>query len=413
MDCDAIIVGAGFAGAAAAVALAQSGKTSIILEARDRVGGRALSRAFPGGPMVEFGGAWITPWQSRIRTHAEAHGVALRPTHPVSEHRFHDGRSLRAGLPCAKDEMPAYRRTMEQIRADTEAYEAGDKSKGPITLSAYLEWIEASPEARMQIMAWWTISGNGDPAVISAAEFLSSCGYGGGSPEGMLGALRHTLDPGAAILVERMIEASGTKLRLNAPVQSLSQTATGVTVNGISARHAIVCVPLNVLSAIAFTPPLPKRQAEAAAIGHGGIALKLWIRARGVKPGTLATGGEGHLKWMFAERETGDGTTLIVAFGLAAAAFDPCDRDTVASELKRFFPEADYVTHDFHDWLRDPWAKGTWVATPANAPWIADHATWSAHGRVQFATSDFSPQNPGWFEAAIVAGEAAATNLLE
>ena len=67
-----------------------------------------------------------------------------------------------------------------------------------VSLDAYLDRIDASPEARNHVIAWWTISGNGDPAVISAAEFLSSCAYGGGRPEGMIDAQQHTLAPGAA-----------------------------------------------------------------------------------------------------------------------------------------------------------------------------------------------------------------------
>ena len=62
------------------------GRKAIILEARDRVGGRAFSRPFgTDGEVLEFGGSWITPWQERIRHYARLTGIELRPTHPIIE----------------------------------------------------------------------------------------------------------------------------------------------------------------------------------------------------------------------------------------------------------------------------------------------------------------------------------------
>ena len=79
---------------------------------------------------------------------------------------------------------------MQRIGIDAMRYKAGEttdadgKPMTTVSLNAYLDRIDASPEARSHVLAWWTISGNGDPAVISAAEFLSSCAYGGGAPGG-------------------------------------------------------------------------------------------------------------------------------------------------------------------------------------------------------------------------------------
>jgi monoamine oxidase len=63
---DVIVVGAGLAGAAAALKLAQAGKHVSVIEARDRCGGRGFAKSYAGeGPRLEFGGAWITPWHNR------------------------------------------------------------------------------------------------------------------------------------------------------------------------------------------------------------------------------------------------------------------------------------------------------------------------------------------------------------
>jgi monoamine oxidase len=414
---DVVIVGAGFAGAAAAVELARWKFRTVIVEARDRAGGRAFTREFTaGGEMLEYGGSWITPWHERIRHHAAQNQIELRPTHAIAEHRMHDGLALRSGQPCAPPAEAVYARTMERIRADATAYQAGDRSMVGVSFNAYLDGIHASPEARVQAHAWWTISGNGDPDRISAAEFLASCAYGGGLPDGMMTALRHTLTPGASVLVERMIARSGTELRLGMAVERIEQSDGGVRVTTsqgeqIDAGSAIVCVPLNALQTIEFVPPLRSRQRLAIQTGHGGVAIKLWIAAKNANVGTLATGGGSGVQWMFAERAAKDGVTFLVAFSLADGSFEPRSRHDVAEALHRFFPEAELVAWDWHDWIEDPWARGTWVATPADMPWIADNSEWLPQGRVFFASSDFSHDSPGWFEAAIVSGETAAQGV--
>jgi monoamine oxidase len=424
VDCDIAIIGAGLAGAAAANIVTGHGKSAIILEARDRVGGRGYTRPFKaGGDLLEFGGAWITPWHDRIRHYADQTGILLRPRAKVDAHFWHDGTTLRDGEPSSEEARSEFDRAMARIGFDAKRYKAGEmtdldgKPMTTVSLNTYLDRIDAGPEARSHVHAWWTISGNGDPAVISAAEFLSSCAYGGGRPEGMIDKLQHTIVPGAAVLAERMIANSGAELRLGSPVIAIDQSAdeTVVTLaNGrkVHARAAIVCLPINALKAIAFTPELSKPKSAAITRGHGGKAIKVWIKARGVPVGRLATGGDDGLSWMFCERTAEDGTTLIVSFGLADTGFNPDDRHAVAGALQRFFPDAELVAWDWHDWVADPYARGTWVALPADALEMADPGNWQPEGRLAFATSDIAPDQAGWFEGAIIAGETAAQTLL-
>src|SRR5262245_45108351 len=99
--CDVAIVGAGLAGAMAAAELRARGLSVIIFEARDRIGGRGFFRKFDGqrpsggresDEELDYGGSWITPWQSTIRGLCARHGIELRPRHPVTSRRwFRDG----------------------------------------------------------------------------------------------------------------------------------------------------------------------------------------------------------------------------------------------------------------------------------------------------------------------------------
>jgi monoamine oxidase len=412
-DCDVVIIGAGLAGAAASSIVSGHGFSAIILEARDRAGGRGFTREFKDSEdLLEFGGGWVAPWHGRIRHYAEKTGITLRPTHPVTEQRWHDGKALRQGPPDAHPALAA-------IKEHALLYKAGKPFpwQKPLTLGAYLDLIGANAEVRAYVLAWWTISGNGDPDIVAAGEFLSSCAYGNGSPESMMSALRHTLVPGAGMLAERMISSAQARLVLAAQVATVDQSRDRVIVDCVDGRMiegsaAICALPLNALRTLNFGPPLATEKREAITLGHGGQSLKLWLKVKGVTPGILASGGPGGLRWLFSERMSADGATLVVGFALTDGTLNPGDRDSVAASLARLFPEAELIAWDWHDWVSDPFARGTWVGLPADATWIGDPEMWSREGRLAFATSDFADHAAGWFEGAICSGEAAARAVL-
>jgi monoamine oxidase len=416
---DVLVVGAGFAGAAAASALQTAGLRTVVLEARNRAGGRAHTRPFVSSTdVLEFGGSWIAPSHHRIRHYAEKCGFLLRPTAAVAARRWHDGNTLRDDAPAGAAELKDYELGRKQIIQDAQRYgktPAADLVK--LSMSAYLHRINAGRALRSQAMAWWCISGNGDPNQISAVEFLSSCAHGNGSPEGMMHALRHTLVSGAGDLARRMIESSGANLQLEAEVHGIQQFRSEVLAicrngNSYRAKAALVALPLNVLHTIRFAPSLGLRKTDAIALGHGGRSFKIWIKAEGLQVGTLATGGLAGLQWAFVERESADGKALVVGFGLLDGRFDPTSPTHVENGMKRFFPEAKLLAFDGHDWVNDPFSRGTWLALPAASAWIGEHSEWQPEGRIFFASADFAPSTPGWFESAIVSGEAAARQVI-
>src|SRR5579872_6516956 len=78
---DVVVVGAGFAGLAAARSLVTAGVNVVVLEARDRVGGRSYTRAASDGTLLDLGGQWIGPTQDRLAALAEAVGATTFPTY--------------------------------------------------------------------------------------------------------------------------------------------------------------------------------------------------------------------------------------------------------------------------------------------------------------------------------------------
>ena len=97
-----VVVGAGFAGLAAADALARGGADVVVLEARDRVGGRVWSRELPTGGVVEMGAEFILPDNSAIRETAARLGLRL-----FDKGTTYGDREPRGGLPVTREELLA------------------------------------------------------------------------------------------------------------------------------------------------------------------------------------------------------------------------------------------------------------------------------------------------------------------
>jgi len=425
MPSDVIIVGAGLAGAAAACSLAKRGVRVAVFEARDRVGGRMLNHTFSDGTIVELGGQWIGPSQLRVRRALCAeHRIALRPRSPVVERRwFRDGALHRDG-PTSLEDRPAHEHAVARIAADAVLLKAGKtedeqgRDIASISFADYLVRIGAPLSACDLLSAWWTVSGNGDKGRVPASELLASSAYSGGLTEGMADVWVETLVGGVTALAERMIAASQAGLVLAAPVRaiSLSEKAVTITAEGgrsFSARAALVATGLNPLRDIDFDPPLAPEKSQAAATGHGGRAVKVWAKVKGVPVGVLATGGGTGIEWMFAERATEDGATLLVGFGVAGSDWTPDLPRDLEVALARFFPEAELLAWDWHDWNGDPFARGTWVAATVAAPEAVAATTWVRRGALAFASADFAPDQAGWFEGAVASGEAAAQEILD
>jgi monoamine oxidase len=425
MDIDVIVVGAGLAGAATAVTLRKRGLRVTVLEARPRLGGRGYARNFAmAGELLDFGGAWITPWQHRIRALCAEHGIALRPRTPVTERRWFREGALHRDGPTSAADRAAHEHAVARIAADAMLLKAGQtrdeqgRDIASVSFADYLVRIGAPLATCDLLSAWWTVSGNADKQRAPAAELLSSSAYADGLTEGMADVWVETLVGGVSALTRRMLESSGADIQLTSPVQTVVVNGEGVSIatedGGLwQGRSAVLATGLNPLRGIAFDPPLPDQKAQAIRAGHLGRAVKVWVKARGVPVGVLVTGGRTEIEWMFSERLADDGEgALLVGFGVADDGWKPKMPADAVAATKRFFPEAQVISVDWHDWNDDPFSRGAWVATNLDAPGATAQPTWRRHGPLAFASSDFASEQAGWFEGAVVSGEAAAAEIL-
>jgi monoamine oxidase len=417
-----IIIGAGLAGAAAALRLSKFGIRPLVVEAQDRLGGRAFSRPHgseAGGSLLEFGGSWITPYHTRIRAHVAELGLKLRPRAAITQRlSLRDG-TVGAPRFSSAEERQAHERVIARIAADAMLLKMGHaqdelgRALLGITFKDYLTRLDPPEATRNLLSAWWTVSGSGAHDVVAASEFISSCAYGGGLAEDMIDVWSDTVEPGMGVLAARMLEASGAEVRRSCPIVSITQAENAVMITTrdggvLNAAHVIVAAGVNAMRDITFEPALSGPRAMALARGHGGRAFKLLIKARGVSLGTLITGDGTGVQLLLAERKADDGAVLLIGFGLQLDDARPDDEAWVRAQFKRLVPNAEFISYDWHDWVADPFARGTWVAAPADIADAFSAEAWQPVGRLAFATSDIAAEQAGWFEGAVRSGEAAA-----
>jgi monoamine oxidase len=86
---DVVVIGAGYAGLAAARAVAATGRSVALLEARDRVGGRVQTLSRGGETLLDVGGQWVGPTQDRMFAIAREHGVQTFKTYNDGENVYY------------------------------------------------------------------------------------------------------------------------------------------------------------------------------------------------------------------------------------------------------------------------------------------------------------------------------------
>jgi monoamine oxidase len=410
---DVIVAGAGLAGLRAARDLAEAGRSVLVLEARDRPGGRTWTRPFAGsGPMVEIGGSWFAPGHDEVHAELARYGLTTRTYDAPSAVRWRTGGELRDGLPVPFAELGELDAALVAIAGDAAAHRAGTLGeRGSLSCAEYLRQLGAPAATREFLAAWWVMIGGTDPESGAIVDALGAIASHGG-PTGLLTALRYAPVEGWSTLAGLMAATAGVDVRYGAEVRAVGQDGSGVELelsDGTSCRaaRAVIALPVNALPAIGFEPALPAATAEALGT-NAGRAHKLWLRARGVPSGVLAAGAGEGLDWLYADRTLADGDVLVIGFGYEHPAFDPSAHADVERALRAFFPAAELVASDRHDWIGDPFSRGTWATATVGRAELLSAERFPPHGRIAFATSDVAAEEAGWIEGALRAGAAAA-----
>jgi monoamine oxidase len=425
MTYDVIVIGGGFAGVTAARETARGGAETLLLEARDRLGGRTWTHRW-NGTDIELGGGWVHWHQPHVWSEITRAGLAVElgedaqvagwfvgdERHPgtlperdaIAErgwNQFVDG--VEDALPLPHDPLFASDRL---ARFDSQ------------TITDRMDELELDEEERDVLAAELESLAHGRLDEAGAVSVLRWHALSGGSLAltQQTGG-RITFRAGTQSLVQAIATGAEFEARLSTPVASVTQHGGGIEVHTragetLTAKLVIVAVPLNALPGIEFDPPLSEGKQEAIALGQASRGIKIFIHARGepvfqnaIKPGHA-------FGYLDTEILYPDGTQLLIGFGPDAENCDATDLASVQRQLDEILPGYEALAATAHDWLSDEFSLGTWAIHRPG--WYTHHHAemQRPEGAVILAGSDLANGWAGFMDGAIESGLRAGTTAL-
>lgn len=419
MDADVVVLGAGFAGVTAARDLQEAGMRAVVLEARDRIGGRTWYREMPGaGVSVEYGGMFFSRGtQPHLAAEIERYGIAVTPPADPEVVAWIRGDDRRVGMEEIEriQALLGASGLMDSLHTTAEAFAAGGRTAlGALDIPS-ADWIEtlgADPEAADYLRAFLAAMGGTRIERTSVLPLLWDMVELDYTPADAYVDMGELFTDGTKSLIDAMAE--GLEIRFETVVTRVSRDADGVTValadgTTLRANAAIVALPLNVWADVVFDPPLAAPKQHAAAARHPGEVSKVLAVVADAPDSYLGAGWGTPINAGFVTKPAGE-HRLFMGFSVQDRV-DLSDHAAVAAAVHAHLPDATVVTTDGHDWVGDPYSKGTWLAVPPT--WFSDgtfEALRAPEGCVAFAGSDIAAEGAGWIEGAIASGAAAAAH---
>ena len=446
MSHDVIVVGAGVAGLTAADRLVAAGRDVIVLEARERVGGRTLTVDVPGvaGLRVDSGGQWVGPTQHALLAELERFGLATIDQAGGGQDLVslggrlsrYTGSTPRLGPLTVLDVGIALQRferlattvdldrpwaTPDALVLDAQTFETWilrhcRTRRGREFFRICCEAVFATEAANLSLLhaLFYSHSGGGLEHLISTED----------------GAQHARVDGGMQQLSERLASELGDRVRLDEPVLAIAHDGPGLRVTTERGTHeasrVIVALPPTLAGRLHFEPAMPsardaltQRMPQGSVIKCHAVYDHPFWREAGLSG--EAAGDTAPVKVVFDGTPPGDGSPgVLVAFieGADAIRLSSASADERRSEvlevLVHYVGDAarDPVAFVERDWGTEEWTRGCYGAHLPPGAWTqVGMALREPVGPIHWAGTETAERWCGYIDGAITSGERAAAEV--
>jgi monoamine oxidase len=446
LEVDVIVVGAGLAGLAAARRLRGAGREVVVLEARDRVGGRTLNEPIGDGKVVEIGAQWVGPTQDRVLRLIGELGLETFPTHAAGANLFERGGRIRRYSGTIPRTNPvglaevglAMRRLNRMAAAVPPAAPWSAPKAGAWDAETFASWVRRNVRTgvardilRLAIIGVWACEPR-DLSLLHVLFYIRSAGSLERLTDTEGGAQQDRVVGGSQLIALRIADELGMGVvQLDAPVRAILHGEPGVIATAdrleVSARRAIIAIPPTLAGRIAYGPPLPavrdglsQRMAQGSVVKCMAIYERPFWRERGLSGAVTSVSGPVSVGF---DNSPPDGSPgVLLGFLEGAAARRHADlpqserRRVVADCFSRLFGReaADPVGYVDRAWGADEWSRGCYGGFMAPGAWT-DHgaALRQPVGPLHWAGAETATVWNGYMDGAVGSGEDAAAAVLE
>lgn len=442
---DVVVVGAGLAGLAAATRLVDAGADVVVLEARDRVGGRTLTMPAADGTPIDHGGQWVGPTHDRIATLAERVGVTTYPTWERGLNTVvRDGQAHRyEGDPLDEgDPMSAV--ALGQAIRELDAMAAAVPPEAPWTAADALSWdsqtVETWLQARVEserVRNWLREIVRGTLAAEARELSLLHTLFvirSAGSMAMLLatagGAQERRFHQGAQAISIRLAEPLGERVVLGAPARLVRHGEAGVVVEAgdrtVTAGRAILAVPPAIAGRIGYRPAMPGWRSQLTQRMPMGSVVKIhaiyeepFWRQEGLSGFAVSDSGPVAVVYDNCPADGSPGVLVGFIEGDQARAWgrrgDGDRRATILASLVGFFGERAARPRELleRSWADEEYSGGCYAGYFPPGVWTSyGQALREPVGRLHWAGTETATAWNSYMEGAVQSGERAADEVL-